>query len=183
MLSISRWTYWFDISHDRNLKDFLVAMSNNNKHKVVIRVKEPLIEKRSNIQNSKVETSLDVGNDFRLEEQGLEVREYHLVELLYVHHRSALSFAFSIQLPDNKHWETEWGVLRSELKTAKAMHLVKRLANKLASFVSQGVYPRLDGKHFCLPASLEWHFHPALRWYLDEALGFPNGWILGNKLS
>ena len=130
-------------------------MSDDSKHKAVIRVKESLIEERSSIQNSKVGTSLDVGNDFRLEGQGVGVREDHIVELSYVHHCSALSLAFSIQLPDDKHWETEWGVLRSELKTAKTMHLIKRLVNELAGFVSQGVYPRLDGGHFCLLARLE----------------------------
>ena len=111
-------------------------MSDDSKHKAVIRVEEPLIEERSNIQNSKVGTSLDISNDFRLEGQGVGVREAYIVELLYVHHCSALSLTFSIQIPDDEHWETEWGVLRSDLKTAKAMHLVKRLVNELASFVS-----------------------------------------------
>ena len=118
---------------------------------------------------------MDAGNHFKLKGQGVGVREDHLVELLYVHHCSALSLVFSIQLPDNEYWKTEWNVLKSEFKTAKAMHLLKRLVNKLASFVSQGIYLRLDGGHFCLSARLKWHIHPAFRWYLDKALGFPNG--------
>ena len=71
-------------------------MSDNSKHKAVVWVKEPLIEKGSGIQNSEVGTSLDVGNDFRLKEKGVGVREDHLVEFPYVHHCSALSLAFSI---------------------------------------------------------------------------------------
>lgn len=108
-------------------------------------MKEPLIEERSSIQNSKVGIFLDVGNDFQLEGQGVGVRENYIVELLYVHHCSVLSFALSIKFLDDKHRETEWGVLRRELKTAKVMHLIKRLVNKLASFVFQRVYSQLNG--------------------------------------
>ena len=104
-----------------------------------------MIKERSSIQNSKVSTSLDVSDDFQLEGQRVGVRENHVVELSYVHYYSTFSFALSVKLPDDKHRETEWGVLRSELKTAKAMHLVKRLVNELASFVSQKVYSWLDG--------------------------------------
>lgn len=74
-------------------------------------------------------------------------------------------------------------MLRREFKTAKAMHLVKHLVNKLASFVFQGIYPRLDGGYLCLSARLKWHFDLALRWYPHEAFGLPNGKILGNELS
>ena len=77
-------------------------MSDNSKHKAVIRVTEQLIKKKSSIQNSKVETFLDVDNDFRLEGQGVGVREDHLVEILYVHYCSTLFFAYSIPLPENE---------------------------------------------------------------------------------
>ena len=62
------------------------------------------------------------------------------------------------------------------------MHLVKRFVKKLAGFVSQGVDPGLDGEYLSLPARLEWHFHPAFRWYPDESFGFPDGRILGHEL-
>lgn len=70
-------------------------------------MKKSLIEKQSNIQHSKVGTSLDVGNDLQLERQGVEVRENHLVEFSYDYYCSTLSFAVSIKRSDNKHWETE----------------------------------------------------------------------------
>ena len=92
-----------DVSHDWNLEGFLTTMSNDSKHKVVIWMKEALIEEKSSIQNSKIGTFLDVGNDLRLEGQGVGVRENHLIEFSYVHHCSVFSFALSIKLPDDKH--------------------------------------------------------------------------------
>lgn len=144
-------------------------MGDNSKHKAVVWMKEPLMEKRSGIQNSKVGTPLDVGDNFRLEGQGVGVRENHVVELLYVDHYFVFSFALRIKLSNDKDKKTEWGLPRREFKAAKAMHLVKRLVNKLASFVSQEVDPRLDGGYLCLPARLEWHFHLAFRWYPDKS--------------
>ena len=77
-------------------------MSDNNKHKAVVWIKEPLIEEKSSIQNNKIGISLDAGNNLRLEGQGVRVRENHLVELLYVHHCSALFSALSIKLSNNE---------------------------------------------------------------------------------
>lgn len=70
-------------------------------------MKEPLMKKRSSIQNSKVGTSLDVGDNLQLAGQGVGFKENHLVELLNVHHYSVISFALSIKLLDDKHRETE----------------------------------------------------------------------------
>ena len=99
--------YQIDISHDQNLEDFLAAIGDNSKHKAVVWMKEPLIEKGSGIQHSKVSTPLDVGNDFRLERQGIGVGENHVVELSYVNYRSAFPFALSIKLPNNEEKEDE----------------------------------------------------------------------------
>ena len=53
-----------DISHNRNLESFLIAVSDDSKHQVVVRMKKPLIKKENSIQYSKVGIILDVGNDF-----------------------------------------------------------------------------------------------------------------------
>lgn len=74
-------------------------------------------------------------------------------------------------------------MLRRELKTGKAMHLVKCLVNKLASLICQKVHFRPNGGYLCHSTKFEWHFYAALQWYLDKVFGFPNKMILGNKLS
>lgn len=107
----------------------------------------------------------------------------HLIKLSYVNHCFAFPLALSIKLLDNKDKETKWGVLRCKLKMAKAIHLVKYLVNKLASFVFQKVHSRLDGEYLCLSVRLKRHFHPTLKWYPNEAFKFLNGEILGNELS
>lgn len=70
-------------------------------------MKELLIEERSGIQNSKVGTSWDVGNNLCLEGQGIGVRENHIVELLYIDHCSAFPLALNIKLLNDKDRETE----------------------------------------------------------------------------
>lgn len=82
-------------------------MSDNSKHKAVVWMKEPLIEERSSIQHSKVGTFLDVGDDLRLEGQGVGVKENHVVELPYVDHCSAFPFALRIKFSNNEDRETE----------------------------------------------------------------------------
>lgn len=71
-------------------------MTNNSKYKVVVRIKGPLTEKRSGIQHSKVDTSLEVDDDLRLEEQRVEVRENHVVEFLYIDYYFVFLFALKI---------------------------------------------------------------------------------------
>ena len=82
-------------------------MGDNNKNKVVVWMKEPLIKEGSGIQHSKVSTPLDAGDDLRLERQRLGVGENHVVELLYIDHCSAFPFTPSIKFPNNKDREAE----------------------------------------------------------------------------
>lgn len=99
-------------------------------------MKELLIEEESGIQNSKIGIPLDIGNDLQLKGQRIGVGENHIVEFLYVDHYSAFLFALSIKLPNHKDRKVKWGMPKYELEAAKAMHLIKCLVNKQASFVS-----------------------------------------------
>lgn len=53
-----------DVFYDQNLEGFLAAVSDDSKNKAVIWMKELLVKKRSSVQNSKVDTFLDISNDF-----------------------------------------------------------------------------------------------------------------------
>ena len=92
-------------------------MSDNSKHKAMVWMKEPLIEERSGIQHSKIGTSQDVGDDLRLEGQGVGVRENHVVELPYINHCFVVLFALRIKFPNDKDRKTEWRMFKRELKT------------------------------------------------------------------
>lgn len=70
-------------------------------------MRELLIEEKSGIQHNKVGTFLDVGNDLRLERQGVEIRKNHGVELPYMNHCFAFLFAFRIKFPNNKNKKTK----------------------------------------------------------------------------
>ena len=56
--------YQVNVSHNQNLEDFSTALHDNNKHEMIIKVEKPLVEKRGNIKDGKVSTSLDIGNYF-----------------------------------------------------------------------------------------------------------------------
>lgn len=52
-----------DILYDRNLEHLLATIGDKSKREAMVWIKRPLIEERSSIQNNKVGTSLDIGND------------------------------------------------------------------------------------------------------------------------
>lgn len=55
-----------DIAHDQDLKSLLALVGDTGEYKAVIGIKQSLIKEGYNIQNSKINIPLDIGNDFGL---------------------------------------------------------------------------------------------------------------------
>lgn len=55
-----------DIAYDQDLKGLLALVGDTGEHKAVIGIKQLLIKEGYNIQNSKINILLDIGNNFGL---------------------------------------------------------------------------------------------------------------------
>lgn len=127
--------YQVNIVYYRYLEGLMAPISHHRKHKTVVGVQEPLIEKQSSVQNSQMGATLNISYDLGLERERIQIRHYKVIKLLNINYGASFSRAVWYRLLYYKHWKAKGDVSLYIHQKILALQFIKYIIHQLLQFI------------------------------------------------
>lgn len=123
-------------------------MCNNGKYELMIKIQQPLVEKKHCIQNNQVGISLYVGNNFNLNWQQIRMKKNYLIQSLDINNHTIFLLFISIYLANNKNKKTERNIASNKLQLTQAIYFIKDFIYKTKRIIAQRVNSWFYNRYF-----------------------------------
>lgn len=155
-------------------------MYNNGEHEIIVRVQQPLVEKKSYVKNCYVDAYLNIDNNLRLKWQHIKVKKNYFIQFLDVNNCAVFLFFIAVRLLNNKDGKSEGGGIVSKLELALAVHLIKGFVYKMIRVITETINSWFYSSYLQFLSGFKMNLYPILRRHLNKAFRFSNKRVLGH---